>query len=55
MKIVDNKTAIKDNKKSNNKHYLLAKLDVYNEKKILTKSISHQIKTKTKQVNQYFI
>ena len=54
MKIVDNMTTMKDNKKSNNKHHLRPKLDVSN-KKTITKSNSHQIKTETKQFNLYFL
>ena len=48
MKVVDDKTTKKDNKKSNNKHYLLAKLDVYKEKnpnKINLASDKNQNKT----------
>ena len=51
MKVVDNGTNRKDQKKkSDNKHYLRPKLNVYNEKKKVTKSDSHQIKPKQNNV-----
>ena len=45
MKVVDNKTNRKENKKSNNKHYLRPNLEVDN-KKTITKPNLHQIKPK---------
>ena len=54
MNIVANMTTRKNNEKSKHKHYLRPKLVVYNNKK--NKKINfHQIKTKTKQFNLYFI
>ena len=44
MKVFDNRNTKKDHKKSEHKHHL-RQLDVYN-KKIITKSNSHQIKPK---------
>ena len=55
MKVLDNKTTRKDNNKYQTTNINYDQNSMSTIKKIITKSNSHQIKTKTKQFNLYFI
>ena len=55
MEVVDNRTTRKDNNKNQTINIIYDQNSMSVKEKIITKSNSHQIKTKTKQFNLWFI
>ena len=55
MRVVGNRTTRKNNNKNKTTNIIYDQNSMYIIERIITKSNSHQIKTKTKQFNVFFI